>query len=351
MILMHKSVWLIGMSWLITANSSFAQASKIAFWNEQRKGANWFNDVPTSEWLIAAKAAGITLVRLAPNKWKTAQRDFLIGNADHYENMVEPDFAKLKETLDQAEAVGIKIVLTTLSLPGARWRQQNNDKPDLRLWQEPRYSQQAARFWRELASRLKNHPAIAGYNILNEPTPELITGLRNSHAQNFADWHTQVKNTAADLNRFYVQVVAAIRAVDQEPPIVLDGGFWASADALPFLAPLPDEKILQLVVDWQRQHPISADRIFVGEFGCNRTVKGAANYLEDLIAIFNQRQWHWAFYSFREDSWDGMNYELGAKPPGAAYWEAKARGENPTLPRVKNPIWDTIKKESVAMRQ
>ena len=240
MIWMHKTALLC----LFALSAAFSQTGKIAFWNEQRKGANWFNDAPTEEWLIAAKEVGITFVRLAPNKWKTAQRDFLIGDADHYENMVEPDFAKLKETLDQAEAVGIKIVLTTLSLPGARWRQQNGDKPDLRLWQEPRYLQQTARFWRELASRLKDHPAIVGYNILNEPTPELVEGLRNPHAQNFGEWHNKVQGTVADLNPFYAQIVAAIREVDQEIPIVLDSGFWASADALPFLAPLPDEKIL-----------------------------------------------------------------------------------------------------------
>ena len=69
-----------------------ADDSKIKFWNQQRKGANWFNKVPTREWLVAAKEAGIDVVRLAPNNWKSEQRDFLIGDADRFEGLIEQDY-------------------------------------------------------------------------------------------------------------------------------------------------------------------------------------------------------------------------------------------------------------------
>src|SRR5437773_7922896 len=82
------------------------------------------------------------------------------------------------------------------------------------------------------------------------------------------------------------------------------------------------EKMLSPVVEWQKAHGIKSNRIFVGEFGCNRMVGGAANYLSDLIKIFNRNNWHWAFFAFRQDLWDGMDYEVGTRPPGAAYWQA-----------------------------
>jgi hypothetical protein len=40
-----------------------------------------------------------------------------------------------------------------------------------------------------------------------------------------------------------------------------------------------------------------------------------------------------------------MDYELGDKPPGAVYWQAIERGKKPTLPRVKNRIWDAIRSQ------
>ncbi len=38
---------------------------------------------------------------------------------------------------------------------------------------------------------------------------------------------------------------------------------------------------------------------------------GAREYLEDIVTTLNDRGWHWAFYSFREDAWDRMDYEVG----------------------------------------
>jgi endoglucanase len=103
-------------------------------------------------------------------------------------------------------------------------------------------------------------------------------------------------------------------------------------------------RILQPVVAWQKKYDIPANRIIIEEFGGNRTTKGIDRYFGDLIEIFNQHQWHWLFYSFREDGWDGMDYEIGSRPLGQKYWEAKERGENPTVTRADKPIWLVIKR-------
>jgi endoglucanase len=95
---------------------------KIDFWKVQRKGANFFNQVPTYEWLEAASKLGLQFIRLAPDKWESADRDFLIGNADNYVSINEQDLAKLLKVLDEANALNLKVVITMLSLPGVRWK-------------------------------------------------------------------------------------------------------------------------------------------------------------------------------------------------------------------------------------
>ena len=384
------------LSLLVCADAAITKESKISFWNKQHRGANYHNDVPTRDWWVAAKEAGITVVRLFPNNWQKQQRDFLLGNADNYEKLNEQDFQKLKEVLDQAQSVGIKVLITTVSLPGSRWSQQNGDKDDVRLWRDAHYHDQAASFWKDLAFRLKDHPAVVGYNILNEPHPERskVLPFDDFWWDDLPTWYAKVINTPADLNLFYAKVVAAIRQVDKDTPIILDSGLYATPWAFKYLRPMRDDKILysfhmaepyvyttpfinkgrftypgivvigegkdriekywdakeldkflQPIVDWQKQYNIPSSRIFVGEFGCGRTVTGAAVYLGDLINIFNKNHWHWAFYKFRADStWTERDFEYGTKPPGAAYWQAVGRGEKPQLPRVQNPIWDTLKK-------
>jgi hypothetical protein len=360
-------------AFISSAASGGDYMGKREFWSVQRHGTNCFNEKVTQDWWDAARHAGIEFVRLAPNKWLTSHRDFLLGNADHFEpdSLVEKDLAQLDAVLDDAQDAGVPVVLTMLSLPGARWRQQNGDKFDLRLWHDSTYWVQSARFWQKLAMHLKDRPDVVGYNILNEPIPEKAVADRTV------------------LNRFYAIVIAFIREVDSSTPIILDGGEWASPTGLAAITPVDDANVLYSfhfyepweytnlnandgrltypgwvildsgdtvrldmnyvyrallpVAQWQDCHGIAENRILLGEFGCNRRCGGAAAYLHDLIGAVQVNHWHWAFYSFREDTWDGMDYELGARPPGAAYWDAKERGENVNLPRdPDNPIWHEI---------
>jgi hypothetical protein len=66
----------------------------------------------------------------------------------------------------------LKVALTMLSLPGARWRQNNGGVDDARLWTEPEWTTHAERFWSDLASAVRDHPAIVAYNPINEPHPD-----------------------------------------------------------------------------------------------------------------------------------------------------------------------------------
>src|SRR5688572_22338810 len=168
-------------------------ADAIAFWDQPRHGANSFNaEPPDAEYFQALRGYGASWVRLAFGKWRGTARDFLAGDLDDYRKLDAADLAVLRGALDRAHAAGLKVVVTPLSLPGARWKQQNDDRFDDRLWSEERYWQDAARFWRDLAEALADHPAVAAYNLLNEPAPERKGGL-DDHASDAeaAAWHAK----------------------------------------------------------------------------------------------------------------------------------------------------------------
>jgi hypothetical protein len=104
------------------------------------------------------------------------------------------------------------------------------------------------------------------------------------------------------------------------------------------------------VAEWAGHHRIPPSRVVAAEFGCDRDVEGAREYLEDVVTSLNGRGWHWAFYSFREDAWDRMDYEVGPGPLGAAYWKAVERGEDPPRPRRDNPLWRVLQEALGAER-
>ncbi|MBN1481209.1 glycosyl hydrolase family 5 [candidate division KSB1 bacterium] len=374
---------------------SFSDSSeKMAFWSVQKRGANGALHKFRPEWFKAAADVGLEFIRFAPDKLPAAERDFLIGNADHFTSLNETDFALLGQILDIAHHYHLKIVLVMYSLPGCRWRQHNDDVDDSRIWQDEYFQEQAFAFWRQLAFRLKNFPAIVAYNPLNEPHPEQAFGFEEP-TKEFVEWFEKYKNTTADLNKFNRLMLAAIRSVDPDTPVMLDGYFFADVKGMPFNEPVDDVKTLYTfhnIAPWQfaafrinkgrysypdkmpnfwdapgvpwrfvdlenrvdpvvafsAKHDIPAHRIIASEFWCDRRVPGCKEYLTDAITIYNFHQWHWAFYDFRSDgNWGGLDYELGTEKLDWKFWQAVENGEDgePFKNRHDNPIWHVLQKE------
>lgn len=364
------------------------------FWSRSRHGANGGVKQDDRAHFEAAHEAGIEFIRLSLNALSVDKHDFLVGDADNFQGIAEADFKRLVEALDAAEAAGVKVVLTTSTLPGHRWRQHNGGKDDRRLWTDAAFTEQSAAFWSELSRRLNGHPAVVGFNILNEPHPERLIGMEDLRwGPRVEEWYKEIEGTAADLNTFNRRMVAAIRppaGVDARTPIIIDSGLYADPRAFANLRPIDDERVLYSfhmyepylftnkqenqerftypgVIDtpgapegrcvwnraeiarflapvaaWQTAHHVASTRILAGEFGVNRQVGGAAEYLRDVIDVCEEHGWHWAFYCFREESWPGMDYELGARGLSGEVWDAIDRGERVDLPRGMNPIWQVI---------
>ena len=75
-----------------------------------------------------------------------------------------------------------------------------------------------------------------------------------------------------------------------------------------------------------------------------RKLPGCQQYLEDVLTTLEAANVHWAFYSFREDSWDGMDYELGTANVPWAYWKAIDDGQPDPVKRNATPEFDPISK-------
>lgn len=356
------------------AAPAVAAADAMRFWDSPRRGANLFDRVESGARLRAAAAAGIGWVRVAPDKWAGAGRDFLIGDADSFTAVPAADLARLRGMLDRADSSGVKVALVMLSLPGARWRQHNGDRSDFRLYREERALAAAERFWGEVATALRGHPALVAYDLLNEPHPERARGVAPGR-----------------LAEVQVRLLAAVRAADPDVPVILEGGAFAAPEGIDAMAVPDDPRVLYSfhfyepwayvnhrqggrwrypgdlpadddttrrerwdvarleaalapVVAWQARHGVPSSRVICAEFGVPRTHPGAAAWLRDVVRACERHGWHWAFYAFREDTWPAMDYELGDGPLPRGYWAAAEAGRAPELPRRANALWDVVRR-------
>lgn len=279
--------------WLGLTLGAKAHGRGIEYWDFPRQGENLSGPFVDESLLKAVRAKGVRLLRLSPNGWLSTQRDFLLASADEFLRLMPADLERLIGVLASADEQGLSVVLSTKSLPGARFRPQNDGIDDRRLWSEEYFLERSAEFWRRLAIAFKGHPAVVAYDLLDEPHPERRDGILSPEMT--GAWHREIAGTAVDLNRFNERLVKAIRAVDAETPILVESGFYASARAFEFLKPLADSKVLYsfhslpddterdfaAVSAWQKLHGIPSSRIVVGE----SPVKNAA--------LFRQKGWHW----------------------------------------------------------
>ena len=377
------------------------EVGRQSFWQIPQKGTNQFNRVPKEAWFAAAEKANIRWVRLAFSKWRSEEKDFLIGNADNYQGLVTEDLKKLQEVVGWAEKYHLKVVLVPLSLPGSRWVQRNGGKRDQRLWQDKKWWTQSAQYWRDIAKAFRHNNTVVAYDLINEPTPEVGTGLDEfASIEDYQRWYQHFQGSSHDLPAFYNQVIEAIRTVDKETPVMVESGWYAHAWAYSYWPRLNDHQVLYSVhmyepfaytsrynfvrsrgkgqamykypgwipvsVDskkgsvwnkkklegfmspffsWAKAQNILANQLVISEFGAHRMVPNAHLYLEDTLSVLSKQQVHWAFYSFREDEWDGYDYEMGTRPLNWDYWKAVDKGELPDRPRQQDSkTWKVLEK-------
>lgn len=144
-----------------------------------------------------AKAIGIELVRV-PFKWERIQHE-TAGVLDA--TLWEPDMAALDASITQMEARGMRIVLD-LHNYGRRYLTVGGASVLCTIGSPQLPVSEFARVWRMLADRYKDRPSIWGYDLMNEPlgipTEQLVT--------------------------YYQAAVMAIREVDMNTAIILEGG-------------------------------------------------------------------------------------------------------------------------------
>lgn len=222
---------------------------------------------------------------------------------------------------------------------GANIDDSPNDIPELFIHGE--YQDQLVQLWVKIAERYKNEPAVAAYDLLNEPLP-VNTGS--------ADKYKHL------LEPLYKRITAEIRKVDQKHMITLEGFNWSNDWSL-FTKPFDNNLFYQFhYYCWSRpdnlndidQYLKKRDElntpIWVGETG----EKGNAIYWA-TTQLFESKNigfsfWPWKKmdtqntpYSIKKpDNWDLISeYTKGGQKPDAILAE-KAFSELLENIKIKN---------------
>ncbi len=146
------------------------------------------------------KECGVNFVRVPFN-----YRLFIDDNdIEHYK---EEGFACFDRLLELGSQYQIFIMPDLHTTPGGQnpdWHSDNSLGVPL-FWKYQSFRRQMTELWRAIAERYRNEPYLMGYDLLNEPA--------------MADWKA--------VNEYYEETIAAIRTVDQNHVIVLEGDMFS----------------------------------------------------------------------------------------------------------------------------
>ncbi len=150
-------------------------------------------------------------------------------NYRHFEDDLNPfqykeaGFQRLDRILAQCEKHGLYVILDLHSAQGwqnVHWHSDNASRISL-FWTNPHYQERYIALWQEFARRYKNRSVIAGYDLLNEPC--------SNNEEGDYPWNINANYKPAydRINSLYRRVVAAIRTIDTNHIVFLEGDNYA----------------------------------------------------------------------------------------------------------------------------
>lgn len=194
-----------------------------------------------------------------------------------------------------------------------------------------------ADMWAEVARRFKDHPAVVGYDIMNEPHPGSASDpfemLGTENPDGPSPGFDQEK-----LGPFYQRVINRIRQVDPNGWIFYEARYGAPGNGLPSYLPVlddPREGVPRIVyaphlysvsleaaqaynpetdktiVNWEKHRKAEAAAqgctMVLGEWGLDPEWPNALQFMAEVLAMADRLMAGWTYWAYEPGGWSFLN--------------------------------------------
>ncbi len=250
---------------------------------------------------------------------------------------LDKGFEMTDQLVAWAKANNMYVILDLHAAPGGQGNDfaisdRNPNTPS--LWQSEANQQKMIELWRKLAQRYANEPWVAAYDIINEP---------NWGFENADDKHGCKETKNEPLKKLMVEVTNAIRSVDKNHIIIIEGNCWGNnyAGVLP---QWDNNMVLSFHKYWNNNtlgdikgHLALREKynipIWLGESGENANL-----WFTEAIELVESQGIGWAWWPLKKL---GFNNPLEVKPSAdylalVDYWNGK--GKKPSAKEAKKAL-------------
>jgi endoglucanase len=207
-------------------------------------------------------------------------------------------FKMVDDLLSWCASNKIYLILDLHAAPGGQGKDaaiSDYDPSKPSLWESKANQDKMTALWTKLAKRYKDNPWIGGYDIINEPNWN-FSGTN----QNGCD-----EKLNAPLRALQLDITKAIRSVDTNHIIIIEGNCWGNN--YDGIFPLWDDNMvlsfhkywntndlasIQKMLDYRKQYNVP---IWLGESGENSNV-----WFKEAISLMESNNIGWAFWPMKK---------------------------------------------------
>jgi hypothetical protein len=209
---------------------------------------------------------------------------------------------------------GIYVIIDMHAAPGGQTGQNIDDSADdqPRLWMDKEQQDRLVKLWVKIAKRYADQPAVAAYDLLNEPLPRR-TGAEAKYK--------------AQLQPLYERITRAIREVDARHMVTVEGADWAN-DWSAFTPPAFASNVIYQFHYYCWDQPVK--------------LKGIGNYL-DFREKVNAPVWVGETGEANDAIYWGTTEYFESRNIGWSFWPWKKMEARNGIYSIRAPAhWDEI---------
>jgi hypothetical protein len=216
------------------------------------------------------------------------------------------------------------------------------------VWQDREAQAAWSEMWRAAAEHFADRHNVVAYKLMVEPNAAPFHLNLYDPEEFFSDY----SGSTYDWNSFFPAIIAAIREVDTETPILASSDDFSSVDWLPYVTIVDDERTANFVdqyeahpythqerganlsypgffdtdfdgdsetfdLTWMQDYLTTLDRfraetdrhVTIEEYGLVRYAPGAASYLNDVMTLFEDKGLNYAIWVW-ETEWQPYTDEV-----------------------------------------
>ena len=271
---------------------------------------------------------GYNSVRPALN----ARRFLTEGDNPEY---VDEGFELLDNLITWCGKYDLYVIIDMHGAPGGQTGQNIDDSPNDQpeLFMDTKYQDRLIKLWVKIATRYKDNPTVAAYDLLNEPLPE-NTGAAPKYK------HL--------LEPLYKRITAAIREVDTNHMITLEGANWSN-DWSVFSEPFDDNVFYQFhFYCWNRPDNLNSIEHFLAKRDTFDTPMWVGETGEKnngiywaTMQLFETHNIGWSFWPWKKMDTSNTPYSIN-RPEGWDEIVAYSRGQDKPSQAVAQKAFDQL---------